>query len=102
MPWRDIHLGQNAAHMFASGGVAHIDLLTTTINLTSWGSEEAVAQISNSDFYPAIAESFYAGTRDNYYPTTVSVLTNGNVKVGYAGGPAGNRIASSIITYNIG
>ena len=102
MPWRDIHLGQNAAHMFASGGVAHIDLLTTTINLTGWGSEVAVAQINNSGFYPAIAEGSYAGTRDNYYPTTVSVLTNGAVKVGYAGGTTGNRIVSSIITYNIG
>ena len=102
MPWRDIHLGQNSAHMFASGGVAHIDLLTTTINLTGWGSEVAVAQISNSGFYPAIAEGLYAGTRDSYYPTTVSVLTNGAVKVGYAGGPAGNRIVSSIFSYNIG
>ena len=102
MPWRDIHLGKNAAHMFASGGVAHIDLLTTTINLTGWGSEVAVAQISNSGFYPAIAEGSYAGTRDNYYPTTVSVLTNGAVKVGYAGGTTGNRIVSSIFSYNIG
>lgn len=102
MPWSDIRLGANAAHMFASGGVAHIDLLTTTINLTGWGSEVAVAQVHNSSFYPAIAEGFYAGTRDSYYPTTVSVLTNGSVKVGYAGGPAGNRIVSSIFTYNIG
>lgn len=102
MPWRDIHLNSNAAHMWASGGTAHIDLLTTTINLTGWGSEVTVAQISNSGFYPAIAEGCYAGTRDNYYPTTVSVLTNGNVKVGYAGGPTGNRIVSSIFSYNIG
>lgn len=102
MPWTDIHLGANAAHMFASGGVAHIDLLTTTINLTGWGSEVAVAQVHNSSFYPAIAEGFFASTRDSYYPTTVSVLSNGNVKVGYAGGPSGNRIVSSIFSYNVG
>lgn len=102
LPWRDIHLGANTAHMFASSGVAHIELLTTTVNLPGWGSEVAVAQVSNSSFYPAIAEGFYAGTRDSYYPTTVSVLTNGNVKVGYAGGPTGNRVVSSIFTYNIG
>lgn len=102
MPWSDIRLGTNAVHMFASGGVAHIDLLTTTVNLTGWGSEATVAQIHNSSFYPAIAEGFYASTRDSYYPTTVSVLTNGNVRVGYAGGSVGNRIVSSIFTYNIG
>lgn len=102
MPWSDIRLGANTAHMFASGGVAHIDMLTTAVNLTGWGSEVSVAQVPNSSFYPAIVEGFYAGTRDSYYPTTVSVLTNGNVKVGYAGGPAGNRIVSSIFTYNIG
>ena len=102
MPWRDIHLGANSAHMFASGGVAHIDLTTTTINLTGWGSEVAVAQVNNSSFYPTTAEGFYAGTRDSYYPTTVSVFSNGNVKVGYAGGTTGNRTVSSILTYNIG
>lgn len=102
MPWTDIRIGQNAAHMFASGGVAHIDLLATGINLTGWGSEVKVAQVHNSSFYPAIAEGFYAGTRDSYYPTTVSVLSNGNVKVGYAGGTTGNRIVSSIFAYNIG
>lgn len=102
MPWRDIHLGKNTAHMFASGGVAHIDLVTTTINLTGWGSEVAVAQVNKSSFYPAVAEDCYAGTRDKYYPTTVSVLTNGAVKVGYVGGPTGDRIVSTIFTYNIG
>lgn len=102
MPWSDIRLGSNAAHMFASGGVAHIDLLTTAINLTGWGSEVAVAQVHNSSFYPAIAEGFYVGTRDAYYPTTVSVLTDGSVKVGYAGGSAGARTVSSIFAYNIG
>ena len=102
MPWTDIHLGQNAAHMFASGGVAHIDLLTTATNLTGWGSEVKVAQVLNSSFYPAIAEGFYAGTRDSYYPTTVSVLSDGAVKVGYAGGTTGNRIVSSIFAYNVG
>lgn len=102
MPWRDIRLGSNTAHMFASGGVAHINLLTTAVNLTGWGSEVSVAQVSNSSFYPAVAEGFYACTRDSYYPTTLSVLTNGNVKVGYAGGPTGNRVVSSILTYNVG
>lgn len=102
MPWSDIRLGSNTAHMFASGGVAHIDLLTTTINLTGWGSEVAVAQVHNSSFYPAIAEVLYASTRDSYYPTTMSVSTNGAVKVGYAGGPTGNRIVANIFTYNIG
>lgn len=102
MPWSDIHLGANAAHMFVSGGVAHINLLTTNINLTGWGSEVAVAQVRNSSFYPTIAEGLYAGTRDSYYPTTVSVLSNGNVKVGYAGGPTGSRIVSSIFSYNVG
>lgn len=102
MPWSDIRLGANAAHMFASGGVAHIDLVTTAVNLTGWGSAVAVAQVPNSSFYPAVAEGFYAGTRDSYYPTTVSVLTNGNVKVEYTGGPTGARTVSGILTYNIG
>lgn len=102
MPWSDIQIGANAVHMFASGGVAHIDLLTTTVNLTGWGSEVAVAQVHNSSFYPAVAEGIYASTRDSYYPTTVSVSTNGSVKVGYAGGTTGGRIVSSIFTYNIG
>lgn len=102
MPWSDIRLGVNAVHMSASGGVAHISLLTTAINLNGWGSEVAVAQVHNSSFYPAIAESFYACTRDSYYPTTVSVLTNGRVTVGYAGGSNGARTVSSAFTYNIG
>lgn len=102
MPWCDIHLGANIAHLWASGGVAHIDLLTTVVNLTGWGSNVAVARVNNSAFYPAVEEGVYAPTRDSYIPTTLSVYTDGAVKVGYAGGPTGNRTVSSIFTYNIG
>lgn len=102
MPWRDIHLNNHAAHIWASGGTAHIDLLTANVNLTGWGSSATVAQVNNSSFYPAVAEGFYAPTRDSYFPTTLSVLTDGAVKVGYAGGPTGARIVSHLLTYNIG
>lgn len=102
MPRRDIHLGVNIAHMWASGGVAHIYLLTTSINLSGWGSEAAVAQVSNSAFYPAVTEDVYVPTRDSYSPTTLNVSTNGTVKVGYAGGSTGKRIVSSVLTYDIG
>ena len=102
MPWSDIHLGNHIAHMWASGGTAHIDLLTSTVNLTGWGSEVTIAQVNNPNFYPAIAEGCYAGTRDSYYPTVLSVLTNGSVKVGYVGGATGGRVVSHILTYNIG
>ena len=102
MPWRDIHLNKHAAHMWASGGTAHIDLLTTPVNLTGWGSEVTVARVNNSGFYPSIAESCYAGTRDSYFPTSVNVYTDGSVKVMYAGGATGNRTVSHILTYNIG
>lgn len=102
MPWTDIHLGANQAHMWASNGVGYIDLLTTAINLTGWGSAVTVGQVNNSAFYPAINEGFYASTRDSYLPTMVSVSGGGAVKIEYAGGQTGNRAASSIFSYNIG
>lgn len=102
MPWTDIHLSNHNAHMWASSGTAHIDLLTSPVNLTGWGSEVTIAQVNNPNFYPAIAESCYAGTRDSYYPTTVSLFANGSIKVGYAGGSTGSRTVSHIFTYNIG
>lgn len=88
--------------MWASGGTAHIDILTSPVNLTGWGSEVTIAQVNNPNFYPAIAEACYASTRDSYRPTTVSVSANGGIKVGYAGGSTGSRTVSHIFTYNIG
>lgn len=102
MPWRDIHLGKNQAHMWASNGVGYIDLLTTDINLTGWGSTVTVGHVSNSAFYPAIGEGLFASTRDSYFPTRVGVRDNGNVNLEYAGGPTGSRIVSTIFSYNIG
>lgn len=102
MPWRDIHLGANAAHMWASNGVGYIDLLTASINLTGWGSAVTVGRVSNSAFYPAVSEGLFASTRDNYFPTTVTVRTDGNVNLEYSGGPTGNRVVSAIFSYNIG
>lgn len=102
MPWTDIHLGANQAHMWASNGVGYIDLLTTSINLAGWGSAVTVGQVGNSAFYPAIDEGFYASTRDSYLPTTVNVRSGGAVRIEYAGGQSGNRIISSIFSYNIG
>lgn len=102
MPWRDIHSGSHKANMWASNGTAHIDLTTANVNLTGWGSNVAVAQVNNSSFYPVVSTSIYAPTRDSYYPTAVSVGTDGKVNVGYAGGAAGNRIAAATLTYNIG
>lgn len=101
MPWRDIHLGANQAHMWASEGVAYINLLTASINLTGWGSNATVAHVNNSGFYPAVAQSCYATTRDAYLPTVLHVDTNGNITVGYAGGTTGNRVVSHILTYTI-
>lgn len=102
MPWRDIHSGSHKVNMWASGGTAHISLTTANVNLTGWGSNVVVAQVNNSSFYPAVNASIYAPTRDSYYPTAVSVGTDGKVNVGYAGGAAGNRIASTTLTYDIG
>ena len=102
MPWRDIHLNNHAAHMWASRGTAHINLTTANANLTGWGSNVTVAKVNNSSFYPAVKADIYAPTRDSYYPTALSVGTDGKVNVGYAGGAAGNRIVSTTLTYDIG
>lgn len=102
MPWRDIHLGTNYAHMWASNGVGYIDLLTTSINLTGWDSAVTIGHVSNSAFYPVISEGLLASSRDSYFPTRVDVRTDGNVSIEYAGGPTGNRVVSTIFSYNIG
>lgn len=102
MPWRDIHLGSNAVHVWASGGTGNIDLLTAGINMTGWGSKVVVGQVDNSAFYPANPESVYAPTRDSYFPTVAGIAGNGNVYVEYAGGASGSRVASTIFTYKIG
>ena len=88
--------------MWASGGVGYIDLLSANINLPGWGSSATVGHVSNSAFYPAIGEGLYVSTRDSYFPTVLSVRTDGNVVLEYAGGPTGNRVVSSIFAYNIG
>ena len=102
MPWKDIHLNNHVAHMWASCGTAHINLTTANVNLTGWGSNVTVAQVNNSSFYPAVKADIYAPTRDSYYPTVLSVGTDGKVNAGYSGGAAGNRIVSTTLTYNIG
>lgn len=102
MPWTDIHLGANNAHMWASNGVGYIDLLTASINLTGWGSAVTVGQVSNSAFYPVADEGSYAPTRDSYFPTSVAVRAGGVVRIEYAGGPTGSRVVSTIFSYNIG
>lgn len=101
MPWRDIHLNKNVAHMWASCGTAHIKLTAVNVNLTGWGSNVTVAQVNNSSFYPAVKADIYVPTRDSYYPTTLSVGTDGKVNAEYAGGTTGNRIVSTTLTYNI-
>lgn len=102
MPWRDISLGKNKVYMWASGGTGNIDMLTTDINLTGWGSKAVVGQVSNSAFYPAVSEGVYAPSRDAYLPTVASIVNNGNVYVEYSGGSTGKRTVSTIFTYNIG
>lgn len=102
MPWRDIHLGKHVASMFASGGIAHINLRTDNVNLTGWGSKAIVAQVNNSAFYPTVDEGCFVTTRDAYLPTALTVRTNGNVDLTYAGGATGNRLVSYVLTYNIG
>lgn len=102
MPWTDIHLGANKAHMWASNGVGYIDLVTASINLTGWGSVVTVGQVGNSAFYPVVDEELYASMRDSYFPTSVAVRTGGAVSVGYAGGQNGSRVVSTIFSYNIG
>lgn len=102
MPWRDIHFGIHKVHMWASNGVAYVDILTANVNLTGWGSTANVGQVNNSAFYPVESEGVYAPTRDGYYPTSASVTTDGHVSIGYAGGTAGNRVVSTIFSYYIG
>lgn len=102
MPWRDIHTGSHKVHMWASGGVGYIALLTANVNLTGWGSKANVGQVNNSAFYPTTSEGVYAPSRDSYYPTSASVATDGKVYAEYVGGTAGNRIVSTIFTYCIG
>lgn len=102
MPWCDIHLGSHQVHMWAANGVGHIDLLSANTNLTGWGSSANVGRVKNSAFYPAVGEVLYGSTRDSYLPTVVSVREDGNVRIEYAGGAAGNRIVSSLFPYNIG
>lgn len=102
MPWTDIHLGANQTHMWASNGVGYVDIVTASINLTGWGSAVNIGQVSNSAFYPVTDEGLYAPTRDSYFPTSVAVRAGGVVRLEYAGGPTGNRVVSSIFSYNIG
>jgi hypothetical protein len=102
MPWRDIHSGSHKVNMWANGGTAYINLVTANVNLTGWGSNAVIAQVNNSSFYPAVKTDIYASTRDSYFPTSVSVGTDGKVNVGYAGGAAGNRSTSATLSYNIG
>lgn len=102
MPWRDIHLDKNTANMWASNGTAHIHVQTSDINLTGWDSRVTVAYVNNSAFHPAIPQSINAGTGHGYFPTFLGVYSDGNVKIGYAGGQAGNRSVLSVLTYDIG
>ena len=102
MPWRDIHLSNHVANMWASCGTAHINLTTGNVNLTGWGSNVTVAKVNNSGFYPAVKAEVYAPSRDSYYPTVLGVGTDGKVNAGYAGGAAGSRVVSATLTYNIG
>lgn len=102
MPSRDIHLGADKVHMWASGGTGNIGLLSANINLTGWGSKVVVGQVNNSAFYPANSEYVYAPTRDSYFPTLAGVTDNGEVYVEYVGGSSGSRVASAVFTYNIG
>lgn len=102
MPWRDIHLNNNTANMWASNGTAHIHVQTSDINLTGWSSYATVAYVNNSAFHPATQQSINAGTANGYFPTFLGVYPDGNVKIGYAGGQTGNRSVLSVLTYNIG
>ena len=102
MPLRDIHAGSHNVHLWASGGVGYIDLLTANVNLTGWGSKVTVGQVNNSAFYPTSPESVYAPSRDSYFPTSVSVAADGQVYVEYAGGTGGSRIVSTVFPYCVG
>lgn len=102
MPRRDIHFGKHKVYMWASNGVGYVNLRAENVNLTGWGSNVAVGQVNNSAFYPTAEEGCFAPSRDGYLPTSASVMTNGTVKVEYAGGQTGNRSVSAIISYPIG
>ena len=102
MPWRDIHLDKNKANMWASNGTAHINIQTSDINLTGWGSYATVAYVTNSAFHPATPQSIDACTSNGYLPTSLGIYSDGNVKIGYAGGQVGNRSVLSVLTYDIG
>lgn len=101
MPWTDIHLDGNNANMWASNGTAHIHVQTADINLTGWGSYVTVAHVNNSAFYPDIQQGINAGTGNGYFPTFLGVYSDGNVKIGYAGGQTGKRSILSVLTYDI-
>lgn len=102
MPRRDIHLGNHKVYMWASNGVGYVNLRAENANLTGWGSNVAVGRVNNSAFYPTADEKCYAPSRDSYLPTVASVMTDGTVKVEYAGGQTGTRIVSTVISYPIG
>ena len=102
MPWSDIHLDNNTANVWASNGTAHIRVQTADINLTGWGSYVTVAHVNNSAFCPAIQQGINGGTGNDYFPTFLGVYPDGDVKIGYSGGPTGNRSVLSVLTYNIG
>lgn len=102
MPWRDIHLNNNTANMWASNGTAHIHVQTSDTNLTGWNSYVTVAYVNNSAFRPVTQQGINAGTANGYFPTFLGVYSDGNVKIGYAGGQTGNRSVLSVLTYDIG
>lgn len=102
MPWRDIHLDNNTANMWASNGTAHIHVQTSDIDLAGWGSYVTVAYVNNSAFHPAAPQGIDAGTANGYFPTFLGVYSDGNVKIGYAGGQTGKRSVLSVLTYDIG
>lgn len=102
MPWRDIHFDNNTANMWASNGTAHIHVQTADINLTGWGSYVTVAHVNNSAFYPTTQQGINACTGNGYFPTFLGVYSEGDVKIGYAGGPTGKRSVLSVLTFNIG
>lgn len=102
MPWRDIHLNNNTANVWASNGTAHIRVQTAEIDLTGWGSYVTVAHVNNSAFCPDIPQGINASTGNGYFPTYLGVYSDGNVKIGYSGGQIGKRSISSVLTYNIG
>ncbi len=102
MPWRDIHLNNNTANVWASNGTAHIHVRTSDINLTGWGSYVTVAHVNNSAFYPSIPQGINACTGNGYFPTYLGIYSDGNVKIGYAGGQTGMRSVLSVLTYDIG